>query len=163
VHTLSNSRRATLLLTTAFIIHNVEEALFICPYPVANLISFVKPLSCGQFLLAVTIITTAVLTAVSVALRTKNRNLYLFITSSIAAALVLNAFVPHIVMVILTLQYTPGLISAILLIIPSALWGIWLNSRIYQNRKKMLLHTACGLLIAYSIFMLTTVLVKIFI
>jgi hypothetical protein len=160
---LSNSRRATLLLTTAFIIHNAEEALFICRYPVVKLVSFIKPLSCGQFLVAVSIITLVVLLAVTTAMQTKNRDLYLFITSSIAAALVLNAVVPHLIMAIYTLHYTPGLASTVLLNVPSGLWVIGINSRIYANRKKMLKHIGCGLAIGYLIFIVTTVLVKIFI
>ncbi|MFZ4549047.1 MAG: HXXEE domain-containing protein [Bacteroidales bacterium] len=159
----SLSHRSTLLLTIAFIIHNVEEAVFICRYPVENLVSFIKPLSCGQFKVAVSIITVVVLSFVIIAMQTKNRDLYLFISSSISAALVLNAVVPHIVIAIYTLHYTPGLVSAVLLIVPSGLWVIGINNRIYANRKKMLKHIGSGLAIGYLIFIVTAVLVKIFI
>ena len=114
-------------------------------------------------MVAVSIITLAVLLAVTTAMQTKNRDLYLFITSSIASALVLNAVVPHLIMAIYTLHYTPGLASAVLLIVPSGLWVIGINNRIYANRKKMLKHIGIGLVIGYLIFILTTVLVKIFI
>ena len=96
-------------------------------------------------------------------MKTKNRDLHLFITSSIASALVLNTIVPHLIMAIYTLHYTPGLVSAVLLIVPSGLWVIGINNRIYANRKKMLKHIGSGLVIGYLIFILTTVLVKIFI
>ena len=161
--TNSKSRRATVLLVAAFIIHNAEEAVFICRYPVADLVAFVKPLSCSQFKVAVLFITLAVLAAVIVAVRTKNQEIYLFVTSSLASALVLNAFVPHIALAIYTLLYTPGLISAILLMVPLGLLVLRINSRAYPNHKKMLLHAVSGLAIGYSIFILTTVLVKIFI
>lgn len=96
-------------LIVAFLFHNIEEAIFICRYPLQSPVSFIEPATCKQFVVAVTIITALVILAFSIANRTKNTDVYLFISTAIASGLVLNAIIPHIIIALYTLHYTPGL------------------------------------------------------
>jgi hypothetical protein len=115
------SRNAFTALIAAFILHNIEEAIFICRYPVKSPFSYIQPASCRQFLLAVSILTIAGIIAYVFAMQTKKAGIYLFISTALAASFLLNVFVPHVLVAIYTMHYTPGLLSAVLFNLPLSL------------------------------------------
>jgi hypothetical protein len=153
------ARKAFAALFVSFLFHNIEEAISICSYPVQNPVSYIKPASCNQFLWAVSIITGIVIILFITALRTKKPTVYLFISTAIASALVLNAIVPHITVAIFTFNYTPGLITAIALNLPLGLLTLFKNKSNYKSRKQFYQHIGIGLAVGYLLFALVMSLV----
>jgi len=139
-------------LIVAFIFHNLEEAISICKYPVQSPVAFIRLATCRQFLVSVTFITSAVLVAFGIAIRTRKSRLYLFISTAIASGLVLNVFIPHILAAIYTLNYSPGLISAVALNLPLGLITLSKNKSKYESRKQFYQHIGAGLIIGYLLF-----------
>ncbi len=137
-------------------LHNTEEAVSICRYPVLNPFSSILSLSCRQFLLSVILITIAVLFAFGAAMRAKKPVTYNFISTALASAILLiNVFIPHLLLAIYIRDYTPGLLTAVLLNLPASLAVLNKNKRLYPNHRQMYLHIAGGLLSGYAFFALT--------
>jgi hypothetical protein len=141
-------------LIISFILHNLEEAISICSYPVQSPVSFITPASCSQFLWAVSIITMAGITAYIFAMRTNKTAIYLFISTTLSVTLLFNVFVPHVLVAIYTLQYTPGLASAILLNLPLSVSTLKLNKSDYTTITKYHQHILLGLVSGYLLFAL---------
>jgi hypothetical protein len=148
------SRSVFSLLIVALVLHNLEEACTICLYPVENPFSFIEPATCRQFLLSVSIITFACIGLFFVAIRTKKPDLFLFITTAIAAIFLFNVFVPHVLVAAYTVKYTPGLLTAISLNLPLSLVLLSKNKKSYQNSKRMLSHVLKGFAVGYLFFVL---------
>lgn len=157
-----NSRTAFTLLVTAFIIHNIEETVFICRYPVQSPVSFIQPANCSQFLWAVSIISLSVIIAYAVAIRSKDQAIYLFISTAVSAGLFINALIPHAFLAAYTLNYTPGLISAVLLNLPLSIIVLKKNRNTVANSRRFLKYVLLGILIGYLIFAVTMGLVLYF-
>jgi len=132
------ARKAFAALIVSFLFHNIEEALSICSYPVQSPVSFIKPASCHQFLWAVSIISLIV----------------------VASGLALNALVPHIIIALYSLSYTPGLVTAVLLIFPLGLFTLFKNSPIFTSRKLFYRFIGIGLVVGYVIFAVVMSLVQ---
>lgn len=150
-------------LILAFILHNIEEAIFICRFPFQSPVSFIKPASCNQFLWAVSIITLIVIILFITAMRTKKPTIYFFISTAISSALVLNVIVPHIVAAVYTFNYTPGLVTAVLLNLPLGLLTLFKNRPNCTNRKQFYRFMGVGLVFGYLIFAVVMGLVQLFI
>ena len=147
-------------LIISFILHNLEEAISICSYPVQSPISFIKPASCNQFLWAVSIITLLVVILFIAAMRTKKPVVYLLISTAIASALVLNVIVPHFLVAIYTFNYTPGLITAVSLNLPFGLLTLVKNKPNCSDRKQFYRFVGIGLVVGYLIFAIVVALVS---
>jgi hypothetical protein len=158
-----SARTVFTTLIVAFVFHNIEEAVSICRYPVHSAVSFIHPANGRQFVVAVTIMTLVVLTAFVIALRTKQAAIYLLISTAISSGLVLNVFVPHVIVALYTLNYTPGLISAMVLILPLGLITLSKNRSVSINRKQFYRHISIGLVVGYLLFALVMSLVLNFI
>lgn len=150
-------------LIIAFIFHNIEEAVSICSYPVQSPFEFIKPATCRQFMIAVSIITVVVLFAFGIAIRTKKPAVYLLISTAIASGLVLNVLIPHLFVAIYTLNYTPGLITAITLNLPLGLIVLSKNKSDCESRKQFIQYVGIGLVIGYLLFAAIMRLVMLFI
>lgn len=124
--------------------------------PVAKM----KPLAYSQFLIAASLISVIVLGFYVFALNTKKDKTYLVISTVIAAGLLLNALIPHIVVAIYKLSNAPGVVTAILLIVPISLWLLFKNMPLFESRRQMVYQILAGLLIAYGLFALTVLAVK---
>ena len=146
------SRFVFTLLIVSFILHNLEEAIFICNYPVQSPVSFIKPASCIQFLWAVSIITLIVIILFVIASRSNKPAFYLFISTAIASALVLNVIAPHLLVAVYTFNYTPGLVTAVLLNLPLGLLTLFKNRPNCANRKQLYRFIGIGLVMGYLIF-----------
>jgi len=154
------ARKAFAALIVSFLFHNIEEALSICSYPVQSPVSFIKPASCHQFLWAVSIISLIVVVLFIIAMYSKQQTVYLFISTAIASGLALNALVPHIIIALYSLSYTPGLVTAVLLIFPLGLFTLFKNSPIFTSRKLFYRFIGIGLVVGYVIFAVVMSLVQ---
>lgn len=146
------SRKAFTLLSAGFILHNTEEALTMPGQHSASPVSFLQLPTYDQFLLSVIIITIAALFAYIAAMRTHNLKTYLFISTAIAAALLFNVFVPHLAGAIITMNYSPGLITALLLNLPFSFLVLKLNKPIFTDRKQLFLFVIGGFGAGYLLF-----------
>lgn len=152
MNTEISPRLAFTSLIVAFILHNIEEAIFICRYPVQSPVAFIEPVNCGQFIVAVAFITAFVLITYIIAVRTNKSSLYLFISTAVSSGLVLNAIVPHITLALYTLNYTPGLITAVALNLPLGLLVLFKNRSSCESRKQFFQHIGVGLVFGYLLF-----------
>jgi len=155
-----SSRKVFTLLIVAFLVHNCEEAIVMRRTSAGSPVEAIKPLAYNQFLIAVSIISIIALASYVFALKTRSNRTYLFISTVIAAGLLLNAFIPHIAVTIYTFNYTPGLATAILLIVPISLWLLSRNKPLFESRRQMAYQILVGLLIAYGLFALTVMAAK---
>jgi len=146
------SRKAFTALIAAFILHNIEESISICRYPVESPFSFIQPASCTQFLWAVSILSMAGIVVYGIAMKTKKAGLFLFISTAMAATLLFNVFVPHVAIAISTFHYTPGLLSAIMLNLPVSLIVLAKNRKSCNANVLFIKQFTAGLIIAYLIF-----------
>ena len=147
-----SSRSAFTALIAAFLLHNVEEAITICRYPVENPFPAIQPASCRQFLVAVSILSVAGLVVYIFAMRTKKIPVYHFISTGLAAVLLLNVLMPHVFVAIYTLHYTPGLVSAVLLNLPLSLIVLIKNHKLYHTKLQFVKNIFIGFLIGYLLF-----------
>lgn len=159
----SASRFAFTLLIVSFAIHNLEEALHICNHPVVFPKSFFKPLSCEQFVFATIVLTVISLIAYIAALRTTKKATYLFISTAIAAALLINAFIPHIAVAIYTLHYTPGVYSAIFLLVPLSIYILIQNRKASESVRQFAKYVIAGIAAGYLLFVITLLISKLLI
>jgi len=147
-----SSVTAYTFLTIASVLHNTEETLTMKGYAVDSPFAFIQPPTYRQFLVAVSILTLVVIFAFILAIRTKNPKTYLFISTAIASALLLNVLVPHLLVALYTFRYTPGLVSAVLLIFPLSTVVLVKNKRMYASLKQMLSYIVTGLAAGYVLF-----------
>jgi hypothetical protein len=155
------SRSAFTALIAAFLLHNVEEAITICRYPVENPFPAIQPASCSQFIVAVSILSAAGLAAFIIAVRTKKYPVYNFISTGLAAALLLNVFIPHLFVAIYTLHYTPGLATAILMNLPFSLLVLIKNRPHFKNTTQFFKTIIIFLILGYLLFAISIGLAKI--
>jgi len=155
------SRSAFTALVAAFLLHNVEEALTICRCTVENPFPAIQLVSCSQFLFAISILSIAGLAAFIIAMQSKKISVYNFISTGLAAALLLNVFIPHIFVAIFTLHYTPGLVTAILLNLPFSLIVLTKNWPYYKNKSQFFKTIFIFLILGYLLFAITMGLAKI--
>jgi hypothetical protein len=157
------SRKAFTLLTAGFVLHNAEEALTMSGQQGVSPFSFIKLPTYNQFLFSVAVITIVALLAYIAAMRTQNGKTYLFISTTIAAALLFNVFVPHLTAAILTLKYTPGLITAVLLNLPFSILLLKLNKPLFADRRQMSIYILGGFGGGYLLFAAVMCLAKLFV
>ena len=146
------ARTAFAALIVSFLFHNIEEAISICSYPVQNPVSFIKPASCSQFLWAASLLTIVVIVFFIAALRIKKQTVNLLISTAIASGLVLNVFIPHLLVAIYTLNYTPGLVTGVVLNLPLGLITLSKNSSLCKSRKQFYQYVIIGLIAGYLLF-----------
>ena len=154
---------ALTLLIGASLLHNTEEALMICRQRIISPVKLFQPLTCHQFVWAVSLLSFAILVVYVFAIRTKKTSIYLFLSTAIAAAMLFNAFVPHIIIAVYTLSYTPGLITAVVLNFPLSLVVLNINRKELGNRARLIKFILSGLVIGYLLFAATMLLVVAFI
>jgi hypothetical protein len=151
------------ILIGASLIHNAEEALTICNQVIKSPVSFLEPLGCNQFLWAVTILSILEVVFFVYAITTKKPAVFLFISTAISTALLFNVIIPHLFLAIYTIHYTPGLITAILLILPLSIAVLSKNRSEINNKLMFRKYTLIGLGIGYLLFAFIMILVKVFV
>ena len=88
-------------------------------------------------------------------MRAKKQVTYLFISTALASAILLNVFIPHLLLAIYIRDYTPGLLTAVLFNLPVSIAVLYENKRFYSNCRQIFLHKAGGLLLGYAFFAIT--------
>jgi hypothetical protein len=99
-------------------LHNIEEAPFMADWYKRLPLKLPLTITTRQFVIAVTVLTVAgfILTYIGVEYLA-NQTGYLLVLG-MQAILAFNAFVPHIAMTIRFRMYSPGVITAVLMILP---------------------------------------------
>jgi hypothetical protein len=106
--------KAIFILPFAFLLHNAEEL-----YALANGWSPIDvPYSVSSFAVAVLLFSILGFILVFRERLYKRVKQYCYTMTGFAGMLFLNAFIPHITLSIAILSYTPGLITAVVLLLP---------------------------------------------
>ena len=155
------SRKAFTALIAAFLLHNAEEAITICRYPVEIPFPFIQPANCNQFIWAVSILSVVILLVFIFSMFTENILQYNFISTGIAAVLLFNLLLPHLLIGLYTFHYTPGLVSAVMLNLPLSVLVLSKNRPNYTSNKKFLRHIFIFLIVGYLLFVIIMGLVNI--
>jgi len=152
----NTSRTIFTLLIIGFLLHNMEESIALRILGTASPLKQIKTMNFDQFLVAVTAISTISLLAYFIAIRAKNMQLYLFLSTSIASVLLFNVFMPHFFLAAYMQSYTPGLTSALMLTMPLSLLTLHKNKQNYIQLRRFYFHIILGLLAGYLIFAVIT-------
>ena len=126
------------LLPFAFALHNVEEAIYIDS---VNHLGFSRLLyNQTQFIIAVSLFTILGFVLVFGKGLYKSQSAYQSAIAGFAGMLFLNAIISHIIPSIFFLNYMPGVVTAVLLLLPLTaciLWEIY-RLRWFSNKKLIL-------------------------
>lgn len=112
-------------------IHNLEEAPFVEDWSKRLPIKLPFSITTRQFVIAVVFITIAGFLVTYVALQYLSAQSGYLIVLGIQAIMLFNAFVPHIATTIRFRLYSPGVVTAILLILP---FSFYLFHRAFDER-----------------------------
>lgn len=156
------SLKALTFLTAAFIIHNLEEALTIPLQTIESPFSFIHPPDYMHFISADIILTLLGIGIYIAAFKSKNIKKYLFLSTALATTMLFNVFVPHVFMAAYTGNYTPGLLSAVVLNLPLSIVVIVKNIPVFETRKMMWTYISGGLAAGYILFALTMLVTGLF-
>jgi cytochrome bd-type quinol oxidase subunit 1 len=158
-----SSHKIFALLIIVFLVHNCEEAIMMNGKAAESPVEYIKPLAYSQFLFAVLFLSIIVLAIYIYAIKTRNNKTYLFISTTIAAGLLINAFIPHIAVALYSMSYTPGLIAALFLIVPISILLLSKNKPLFESSRQLVYQIIIGLAIAYGLFALTILVAKLLI
>jgi hypothetical protein len=139
-------------LIAAFILHTAEETISICIFHFQSPVSFIELVTCKQFIIAGSFLSVVGLLAYLYAIGTKKQNTYNLISTGLAAALLFNVLVPHVFVGLYTFHYTPGLVSALALILPLSIVVLFKNRPHYSRITTFFKHIFIILIIGYLIF-----------
>lgn len=122
-------------LLAAFLAHNFEEAYMICTTNVQSPLSFIQPPTCRLFIWMVSIVSIAAIFVYRIGIKSKKTSTYLRVSNLFAAVLLFNVFIPHVTIAIYTWDYTPGIISAVLLNLPLSILLLILNKKSLRHEN----------------------------
>jgi hypothetical protein len=140
----------------AVMIHNGEEALTMPRWAAENLVAvahlfqvqIARVPTADEMYAALAMGTVVPLLIALVAHLSGPRTLGLYLLSSIQGIMLANAFVPHLVGTIILRRYTPGVITAVLVIIPfSILWFRCILKRGFADRGPLIIAILAGVLV----------------
>jgi hypothetical protein len=109
------------LIPILFALHNMEEAPGMARWTKKLASRRIRPVSTPQFVIAVSLLTAVVLVFTLLAVF-DNNGLWLVCVLEFQAIILLNAFVPHLLLFVRFRQYNPGLITAVLLNTPFSIY-----------------------------------------
>ena len=135
--------RLVKLLPIVFMIHNAEEVFAI--YKSKGYLLGLYPIGSFQFLVAASLFTILGFVVIFCKNLYRTPKQYLATALGFSGMLFLNVFFPHIISAIYYKAYTPGLISAVLLILPLTgviLWRTHKSKRV--STQKLLIAIALG-------------------
>jgi hypothetical protein len=112
-------------------LHNMEEAPFMESWSKRLPVKVHPPVSTRQFVVAVTFLTLAGFLLTYASLEWLSSPLGYLVILGMQAILFVNAFVPHLATTIRFRMYSPGLVTAILIIIP---FSAYLFQRAFAER-----------------------------
>lgn len=106
------------LVPIFFAIHNLEEAPFMESWSQRLPMKLPMTITTRQFVIAVTFLTLGGFLLTYIALEYLANPTGYWIVLGIQAAMLFNAFIPHIAMTIRFRMYSPGVITAVLIMLP---------------------------------------------
>ena len=116
------------LLPIAFAIHNLEEVLRMESWSK----TFQTSVTTEQFSIAVSLFTILAFVLIYVKKFYRTEIQYFYFVSSFAGMLFLNVFFPHLIASIYFKQFSPGVVSALLINLPLSGYLLWL---IFKSQK----------------------------
>ena len=119
------------ILPYLFLLHNAEEAVFIEHSPVKSWLGENVQL---QFAIAVSLFTILAFVVCEITRKTRH---YDYIMTAFAGMLFLNVFFPHLISAVVLGCYTPGVVTAVFIILPATSQILWNNYRkaIFSKRQ----------------------------
>jgi hypothetical protein len=106
-----------LLFLLSFTLHNIEEALWM-PKWSQDKIRFLKPAPKNEFYCALIVLTALSYLAVCLMALYPGQRLFTYLFAGLLGAMAFNAVFPHIAATIALRKYAPGVITAVLLMLP---------------------------------------------
>ena len=131
-HQERNLKRAIDFLPFAFMLHNIEEAISMEDWIRKSPLSISYCVTTKQFVIAVTLFTALGFMAVFVKSLYKNEERFLLLITGFSGMLLLNVFFPHLITAVALKMYVPGVITALLIILPLTIYILW---HIYKTSK----------------------------
>jgi hypothetical protein len=138
------------------IIHNGEEALTMQRWAAEHLLSVAQQFSvhisrvptADELYGALAMGTLVPLLIALVAFLNGPRTLALYLLAGIQGIMLANAFVPHLIGTIILRRYTPGVVTAVLVIIPfSIFWFRRILQRGFAERRPLIISIVVGALV----------------
>jgi hypothetical protein len=136
---MKNVEKYIALLPVAFALHNVEEAIYINNVNHLEFNHFLYNQT--QFIIAVSLFTTLGFVLVFGKKLYKSESAYQYATVGFAGMLFLNAIISHIIPSIFFLEYMPGVVTAVLLLLPLTTCILWKNYKLRLFSNKQLIIT----------------------
>ncbi|WP_424358420.1 HXXEE domain-containing protein [Methanocella sp. MCL-LM] len=106
-----------LLFLLSFTLHNLEEALWM-PKWKQDKIRFLKPAPKNEFYFALIVLTSLSYLAVCLLAFYPEQRFFTYIFAGFLGAMTFNAIFPHLAATIALRKYAPGVITAVLLMLP---------------------------------------------
>ena len=124
------------ILPYLFLLHNAEEAVFIKHSPVKTWFESdeIASFLATGFSIAVILFTVLAFAVCEIARKTRH---YDYIMTAFAGMLFLNVFFPHLTSAVVLGCYTPGVATAVFIILPATSHILWSNYRkvIFSKRQ----------------------------
>jgi hypothetical protein len=114
----------------AFTIHNIEEALWLPEFS-KRAGKYHKPVDTFEFVFAVTAITLMAVVVTVWFYATGKQSIAGYLFFAINFGMFINVFFPHLIATIALRKYCPGLLTGVLLLLPTTAYLLWYG---YQNR-----------------------------
>ncbi len=160
---MPKSKSLLILLVLFSLLHNLEEYYSINYLQAGYGFQNPNMLSPLQFNYSVLIISILMVIILAFALFSSNPKHFRFVGTTLAISLLINAFIPHITIAIYLLSYTPGLLTSIILIIPTSLVLLLELRKKYDTKRQLWMGIFYGIIAGYLLFLGTVFWVKAFI
>ena len=118
------------LFPAAFAIHNIEEGLWL-PAWSQSAGRFHKPVGTFEFRFAVTVLTLVAVVITAFFYEAGKQSVASYLFFAFDFGMLLNVFVPHAAATIMLRKYCPGLLTVVVLLLPTTAALLWYG---YQNQ-----------------------------
>lgn len=108
----------------AFTLHNIEEALWLPAFS-KKAGKYHKPVDRFEFVFALTVITLAAFMITVCFYATGKESIACYLFFAFNCGMLVNVFFPHLVATIALRKYCPGLLSGLLLLVPTTVYLLW--------------------------------------
>lgn len=107
-----------LLFLLSFTLHNLEEALWMPKWKPPGSVSFLKPAPKNEFYFALIVLTALSYLAVCLLAIFPEQRIFTYLLAGFLGAMAFNAIFPHLAATIVMRKYAPGVVTAVLLMLP---------------------------------------------
>ena len=115
---LPSFRRMQRLFPVVVALHNGEEAFFMPKWVSAHRGQLPLHPRAGAILLGLLLVTLAAFAVTNLSVQNGEQSVWAYLLFGSAAAMLMNVFVPHIPATLFFHQYTPGVLTAVLINLP---------------------------------------------